>query len=111
HAKDCELAKQRLEGWGLPAEKGECLVRYFWPVLDRGNRSEPIAQMLLEQVDSLEIEVLGALLQTADNNDSSGSGFTEQQWHNNWPELQYGEGQNNRVLRAVRWRIRLPNLG
>ena len=35
-------------------------VALFWPVLDRANNTEPIAQVLLEQAEGLEFDVLRA---------------------------------------------------
>lgn len=108
HSDACKIARQRLDSWGIELGKNQCLVRYFWPVLDRANRSEPIAQMLLEQVDALEIEVLAAQRNTTQ--DSSSSRLTNQQWHSTWPEIGF-DGNNSSALQAVRWRLRLPALG
>ena len=107
----CTVARERLASWGEVDAKGECLVRYFWPVLDRANRSEPIAQMLLEQVDGLEIEVLAGK-KALNNNATSDqpTGMSNQQWHSTWPEIGYGEASTAHLM-AVRWRLRLPSLG
>lgn len=106
----CQIARERLESWGEPDIKGECLVRYFWPVLDRANRSEPFAQMLLEQVDGLEVEVLAGRKNIVDDDSAASSTVSDQHWHSTWPEIGYSDG-NSKQLLAVRWRLRLPSLG
>lgn len=112
HSEACKVARVRLESWGVAADKGECLVRYFWPVLDRGNRSEPIAQMLLEQVDALDIEVLSSRFSEGiETQQADSTHYTDDQWHTNWPSINYGESATNKVLRAVRWRLRMPDFG
>lgn len=101
----CQLARIRLENWGEPSSKGECLVRYFWPVLDRANNTEPLAQMLLEQVDALDIEVLAGKPQAGQDEAT----MSDQRWHSTWPEL--GSIDASLQLRAMRWHLRLPKLG
>lgn len=110
HSDACEIARERLQSWGEQELKGDCLVRYFWPVLDRANRIEPVAQMLLEQVDGLEIEVLAGERLNASENGTNSQGSAAQSWHATWPEIGYSE-QGTQQLLAVRWRLRLPALG
>ncbi|MFY9179567.1 MAG: type II secretion system minor pseudopilin GspJ [Venatoribacter sp.] len=100
----CEIAKQRLQSWGINDSKGECLVRYFWPVLDQSNHSQPISQVLLEQVDGLEIDVLAGAPSVDELNPAASKG----EWYSQWPALEMGTTSHPK---AIRWRIRLPNLG
>ncbi|MEK9713918.1 MAG: type II secretion system minor pseudopilin GspJ [Thalassolituus sp.] len=39
-------------------DEGECLVRYYWPMLDRGDDSEPRAQVLYDQIENVEFELV-----------------------------------------------------
>jgi len=103
----CEPALQQLQSWGEEAPEGECLVRYFWPVLDRASDSEPLAQVVLEQIDGLEIELL------VQQQTSAGSGVvasSDNNWFASWPGLDSGDN-TTRVPVAVRWRVELPALG
>ncbi|MGD2138352.1 MAG: type II secretion system minor pseudopilin GspJ [Gammaproteobacteria bacterium] len=45
------------------------LVRYVWQVLDRAQDSEPLEQVLLENIDAMEIRYLDA----------------RNEWHDQWP--------------------------
>lgn len=98
----CKQARLRLESWGITEVKGECLLRYFWPVLDRANNTEPIAQVLLEQAEGLEFDVLARATQSESQPPSKGD------WFNQWPALNSANGIKPQ---AVRMRITLPNLG
>ena len=84
--------------------QGECLVRYFWPVLDRASTSEPQAQVILEQVDRFEVELLAGSA-------GAGDGITPpaRDRYNSWPPLQTDSTQTTPL--ALRWRITLPQLG
>lgn len=100
----CAGARQRLQSWGLVEPEGECLVRYFWPVLDRASTSEPLAQVVLEQVDRFEVDVLAGQVAAAD-----GLTTPSRDWYSAWPPLQVA-GNEVQPL-AVRWRLTLPMLG
>lgn len=115
HSDPCESARIKLENWGIVDEKGQCLVRYFWPVLDRANNSEPIAQMVLEQVDELEIEVLARSVNTLQGESATGGTNTNRQinpadWFTVWPATNMGAEQSQEP-QAVRWRVNVPRLG
>ncbi|MEN9465595.1 MAG: hypothetical protein RL217_1776 [Pseudomonadota bacterium] len=98
----CKQALKRLESWGITEPQGECLLRYFWPVLDRANNTEPIAQVLLEQAEGLEFDVLARVAQSESQPPSKGD------WFNQWPAP---NSTNGIKPQAVRMRITLPNLG
>jgi len=48
------------------------LVRYSWLVLDRAQDSEPLAQLLTEDVESLQVRYFGA----------------DNEWKEQWPDIQ-----------------------
>ena len=106
----CLIARERLERWGVQEFKGECLVRYFWPVLDRANNSQPVVQMLLEQVDRFEIEVLSGNTKKAGEGSQATAQPQNQRWHTTWPETNSMDAAGKKLL-AVRWRFQLPSLG
>lgn len=103
----CESARLRLQSWGVLEPEGECLVRYFWPVLDRASNSEPLAQVVLEQVEGLEIEVLAQQESTAASDAGTVQG---QDWFTTWPVLDSGNN-TRQVPVAMRWRLTLPEIG
>lgn len=119
--EECKQAKERLENWGNPSPDGLCLVRYFWPVLDRSGDSEPTTQIILDLIESIEIELLvenesmvgGAASgenNTASNNTSTeASAPSETTWHSQWPEVQVGDTAGIPI--AMRWKITLPKIG
>ncbi len=106
HSDPCEPARIKLEKWNIVDEKGQCLVRYFWPVLDRANNTQPITQMVLEQIDELEVEVLsqGALAE------DDISAIRPSDWYTVWPALNMG-ATDQQTPKAIRWRAILPHLG
>ena len=104
----CKPARERLLRWGVAEPEGDCLVRYFWRVLDRTSDSEPAAQVVLEQITLLEMELL-AEKQSA-TPQASGSTPAERDWFSSWPALQGGNGEND-VPVAIRWRFELPRIG
>src|SRR5690606_28219965 len=100
----CAGARARLESWGVLDAQGECLVRYFWPVLDRASTSEPLAQVILEQVDRFEVDVLAGTAGAGD-----GLSTPARDKYSSWPPLQTDTTQMAPL--ALRWRITLPQLG
>lgn len=106
HSDECEVARIKLENWGMEIEKSRCLVRYFWPVLDRASNSEPIAQMVLEQVDELEIEIMSKREQA----DTTQTEIKPANWFTVWPALNMG-AEVSQNPQALRWRLQLPSLG
>lgn len=113
--EECEQAKERLAGWGELEPEGSCLVRYFWPVLDRSGDTEAKTQIILDLVESLEIEVLAETQSASSANSDSGSNVagneaaTEQNWFTQWPNLQAGDKKEIPI--AMRWKITLPQMG
>lgn len=110
--EECEQAKKRLQEWGNIEPEGSCLIRYFWPMLDRSGDSEAKTQVILDLVESLEIEVLGK--ENTQGNTSSGSNSSqaapaESNWYSQWPNLQ--TGNNPEIPIAMRWRLTLPKIG
>lgn len=105
----CDSARKRLENWGIIEAKGECLVRYFWPVLDRAPNSKPLAQVVLEQVDALNIEIFVGS-RAVDPNGAPVTGKPNGDWFSAWPALD-SNTDNAATPMAMRWTIRLPALG
>lgn len=103
---ECEAAKLRLESWGKFEPAGYCLVRFFWPVLDRSSDTEPRTQILLDLVDEIEIELLAI---TEPVTDSEIALPPEQNWYTQWPNIQVGDTKE--IPSAMRWRITLPKVG
>ncbi|GGY41571.1 type II secretion system protein GspJ [Bacterioplanes sanyensis] len=97
----CESARERLFRWGITEPDGDCLVRYYWHVLDRANDTEPSHQVVYELVERLEMEVL-----ISQSSEAIGD---SQDWYSSWPAL---TGADNRAAPvALRWRIELPPFG
>lgn len=103
----CKPARERLLKWGVAEPEGDCLVRYFWRVLDRSTDSEPASQVVLEQIESLEIELL---IEKLSQQPDQSLAVDSRDWYSAWPALQT-TGQDREVPRAVRWRFDLPRLG
>lgn len=109
---ECEQAKQRLQDWGNLEPDGFCLIRYFWPVLDRAGDTEAKTQIILDLVESLEIEILATENVKANGAASSSSGQTQAaatNWYTQWPTLQ--TGSNPEIPTAMRWKLTLPKIG
>lgn len=104
--EECTAAKERLESWGKFEPQGSCLVRFFWPVLDRASETEAKTQILLDLIEDIEIELL-ATKEPAAEDESGASG--EQNWYSEWPNLQVGDDKE--IPTAMRWRITLPKIG
>ena len=111
----CKPARERLLQWGTEQPDGDCLVRYFWRVLDRSSDSEPMAQVVLEQVNELEIDLLAE--KQSNPNASTGNAATAasvevqgRDWYSSWPALQ-ASGSDIEVPLALRWRFEVPRLG
>ncbi len=103
----CEPALQRLQSWGVTEPGHDCLVRYFWPVLDRASDSVPQAQVVLEQVERLEIDLL--VQQERKASDGQSAEISGRDWYTAWPALQSGSDEERPL--AIRWRLTLPALG
>lgn len=91
----CKPALERLQEWRLNTD-GDCLVRYYWSVLDRAPDSEPKTQVLLDQVVSLKIDVLGHV---SDSDD----------WFSEWPPL--STNGKKPYLRALKMQLEFDRLG
>ncbi len=78
----------------LDEEKHE-LQRYFWPVLDRSQDSQPLVQVLLNDVQKMEFNVV----------DQAGN------MHDFWPQVSTGGQENRAALAAVIMRLEAPPYG
>lgn len=103
----CEPALQRLQSWGVTEPEHDCLVRYFWTVLDRASDSEPQPQVVLEQLERLEIDLL--VQQERKAGEGQSAEISGRDWYSAWPALQ-NSNEEERPL-AIRWRLTLPALG
>jgi general secretion pathway protein J len=104
--EECEAAKLRLESWGRLEPEGSCLIRYFWPVLDRASETEAKTQILLDLVEDIEIELLATTELPAN---SPVDAVPEKNWYTEWPNIQVGN--NKEIPTAMRWTITLPKIG
>jgi general secretion pathway protein J len=107
--EECEHAKQRLQDWGNLEPDGSCLVRYFWPVLDRSSETEPRTQIILDLVETLEIEILAKENIKADSSVNAQAQPATSNWYSQWPNLQ--TGNNPEIPTAMRWKLTLPKIG
>lgn len=105
-SEQCEQARLRLARIEkISAEDfqsdSECLVRYYWTVLDRIAESEPKFQVVLDQVENLSFELV------TKTEDEQG-GPPSIQLQSTWPSLSPEDGQ---VPVAMRWRLTIPKIG
>lgn len=111
--EECDKAKKRLQEWGNFSPEGSCLLRYFWPMLDRSGDSEAKTQIILDLVESLEIEILATTLSAAASSGSSSSNQSappeESNWYSQWPNLQ--TGGSIEIPTAMRWKFTIPKVG
>jgi general secretion pathway protein J len=106
----CEKAKKRLQEWGNLDPEGSCLLRFFWPMLDRSGENEAKIQIILDLVESLEIEILATTLNTTTSASSNQSAPAEESnWYSQWPNLQ--TGGSIEIPTAMRWKFTIPKVG
>lgn len=108
--EECEHAKLRLQDRGNLQPEGFCLIRYFWPVLDRSGESEATSQIVLDLVESLEIELLATKNTAAPGaTNNTQTQTAESHWYTQWPNLPTtGETE---IPSAMRWKLTLPQIG
>lgn len=94
----CEPARTQLTEWGIENPPYDCLVRYYWTVLDRASDSQPRAQVLLPQIDRFDVEVL--------IEQGAGGDNQTRDWFSAWPGLSEGG-----TSKAIRWRFEIPSIG
>ena len=77
----CESARKRIEQTGNREADGSCLVRWFWAVLDQAPDSEPIVQVLLDEMEEARFYFRGQIIdgQNPENNQPINS------WQEEWP--------------------------
>jgi len=107
--EECEQAKQRLQEIGNLEPEGSCLLRYFWPVLDRSGDSEAKTQVILDLVEELEIEILATENNSSANSNNQQAQPAASNWYSQWPNLQ--TGSNPEIPTAMRWKLTLPKVG
>lgn len=62
-------------------EQGQCFVRIFWPVLDLASNSEPIVQVILDEIEEVRFYFRGQLIDL-DNPEMS---IVISDWQEQWP--------------------------
>ncbi len=107
--EECEQAKQRVQEIGNLEPEGSCLLRYFWPVLDRSGDSEAKTQVILDLVEELEIEILATENNSSANSNNQQAQPAASNWYSQWPNLQ--TGSNPEIPTAMRWKLTLPKVG
>ena len=63
------------------SEQGQCLVRIFWPVLDLAPNSEPIVQVVLDQIEEVRFFFRGQLIDQQNPINS----VIIKDWQEQWP--------------------------
>lgn len=113
----CESAKKRLEQFEIEINDQQCLVRFFWNVIDRTSDSEPQHQVILDEIDILEAEILAE-----DSNSTTSQGgsavFSRKNylkegttWFTEWPALSAGNNSTPPAIKAMRWKLEIPAYG
>lgn len=102
----CEAAKQRIEFRGDAAAEGSCLVRWFWPVLDQAPDTEPVIQILLDDMEEGRFYFRGQIIDTEnpDNNQRSNN------WQEEWPPATLTANQIA-DLAQIKFEYTVPLLG
>lgn len=89
-----DLEEKQLISLGFSEEEakklkdGKHLIRYVWPVLDRGDDNEPVMQLILKNIESFDVEYF---------ND-------EKNWLPDWP-LTTNEDDQNVIPSALKIKI------
>ena len=85
---------------------GNCFVRLFWSVLDLTGESEPLIQILLDDIVEAEAHFRG---QTIDPNDPTNSQRTDE-WQEDWPSPFMTQGMIADLVQ-IRLTFELDKLG
>lgn len=99
-SEPCKRARALLERWQEKNPADNCLIRYYWDVLDR-SESEPKAQMLLPSIDDFEAKLF------VDSDDKKQAVDTSG-WVSDWPST---GSQISQYPVALRVTLSLPALG
>lgn len=100
----CKQARAILERWQTEESAENCLVRYYWDVLDR-SESTPKSQMLLPSVKEFNISLLVRANKTNQDTISSSS----EAWVSDWPSVDAAQLRQYPVaLKAI---INISGLG
>lgn len=104
----CESARLRLG----PKEEylGFCLLRLYWRVLDPVSDSEPVVQVLIDEVDEASIRFWGVETVVAANNQNNNNQNNNAQtpppkgdWHDEWPPQGFSnDGQGGNTITSLR---------
>lgn len=77
----CEPAKKRIEQNGQRIAESNCLVRWFWPVLDQASDTEPVVQVLLDDLEEARFYFRGQIIDSENPDNTQRSS----QWQEEWP--------------------------
>jgi len=112
-SEPCEDALKQLKSWHpedwQDKAQDDCLVRHYWLVLDRSSDSEPRSQVVLNQITSLEAEVMARQLSSDNGDEGQKSLSSETSTYTQWPGLQTGDSKDIPV--AINLRLELPVYG
>lgn len=102
----CESAKMRIESAPNGVADGQCLVRWFWPVLDQAPDTEPVVQVLLDNVEEARFFFRGQIIDTQDpkNNERSNA------WQEEWPPSTLSDNQKADLVQ-VKFEYTVPKMG
>ncbi len=76
----CEKAKKRIENKQQEAD-GNCLIRFVWPVLDLVSESEPLVQILIDDIESVKFYFKGLAVNPNDLENK----LVFENWEEEWP--------------------------
>ena len=102
----CETAKERIERKGDRIAEGNCFVRWFYPVLDQAPDTEPVIQVLLDEIDEVEFLYRGMIIDTKD----PANNIVSNDWQEEWPPSTLTEDQMP-DLAQVKLKYTVPVMG
>lgn len=101
----CELAETSTPH-KTTEERNEnyCLIRLIWPTLDNIEGTEPLQQILLDEITELKFEFRGQIIV------AGGDPIRGNDWMENWPPLYVPDG-GTPDLAQIKMILTLPKLG
>jgi general secretion pathway protein J len=95
----CEDA-QSINSGQPAADNSNCFVRIFWPVLDITSNTQPVIQVLLDDMQEASFQFRGLLLDLVDDQNS----IRSNDWQDDWPPVSMAQ---NMVADLVQIKFKL----